>query len=133
MQNILTSVCCSHLKSFNHCLQNDLATLGSGEPASATPGIWTTRPKDNSPQTISPQIYQPYNVLAVCFLPGFSTNDSILYVLVVYFLQTFLRCVEIIVFILEVKAKERLVESVKMQSEICERRWIVLLEQNDHM
>ena len=96
-------------------------------------GIWTTRPKDNSPQTISPQIYQPYNVLAVCFLPGFSTNDSILYVLVVYVLQTFLRCVEIIVFIFEVKAKERLVESVKMQSEICERRWNVLLEQNDHM
>ena len=40
-----------------------------------------------------------------------------LYVLVVYFLQTFLRCVEIIVFNIEVKAKERLVGSVKMQSE----------------
>ena len=72
-------------------------------------------------------------LFALCFLPGFSTNDSILYVLVVYFLQTFLRCVEIKVFNLEVKAKERLGGSVEMQSEICERRWSVLLEQNDHM
>ena len=59
-----------------------------------------------------------YNVLAVCFLLGFSTNDSIIYVLVVYFLQTFLRCVEIKVFNFEVKAKERLVGSVEVQSEI---------------
>ena len=37
------------------------------------------------------------------------------------------------VFNFEVKAKERLVGSAEMQSEICERRWSVLLEQNDHM
>ena len=92
--------------------------------------IWTTRPKDNSSRTISPRIY---NVLAVCFLSGFSTNDSILYVLVVYFLQTFLSCIEIKVFHFEVKVKERLVGSVEMQSDICERRWSMLLEQNNRM
>ena len=37
-------------------------------------------------------------------------------------LQTFLRCVEIKVFNLEVKAKERLGGSVEMQSELSERR-----------
>ena len=63
---------------------------------------------------------------------GISTNDSIRYVPDVYFLQTFLRCVEIKVFNFEVKAKERLVGSVEMQLEICQGRWSVLLEQNDH-
>ena len=38
-------------------------------------------------------------------------------VLVFYFLQTLIRCVEIKVFNFEVKAKERLVGSVEIQSE----------------
>jgi len=113
------ATCCVYLKKLIAIAER----LVSGQLA---PG--TVRPG-----RLSPESTNYYNVLAVCFLPGFSTNDSILYVLVVNFLQTFLRCVEIKVFNFEVKAKERLVGSVEMQSEICQRRWSMLLEQNNHM
>ena len=89
-------------------------------------------PKTIRPGRLAPESTNLTMFLLFVFYRGFLRTIQY-YVLVVYFLQRFLRCVEIKVFNFEVKAKERLVGSVEMQSEICERRWSVLLEQNDHM
>ena len=82
-------------------------------------GIWTIRPGRLAPESTNLIMFLLF-VFYQVFYKRFNTICSCCLLLTN-------------VFNFEVKAKERLVDSVNMQSEICERRWNVLLEQNDHM
>ena len=72
---------------------------------------------DDSPpvsRRLAPESTNITMFLLFVFYRGFLRTIQYYMFFVVYFLQTFLRCVEIIVFNIEVKAKERLVGPVEI-------------------
>ena len=101
--------------------------VGHIEPVSGQLAPETIRPGRLAPESTNITMF-----LLFVFYRGFLRTIQY-YMFLLFTSYKLLRCVEIKVFHFEVKAKERLVGSVEMQSEICERRWSMLLEQNNHM